>query len=185
MAGVAELAPQVGTVAACAALDLPRASYYGHRRPPLYTVMPRRHTARTLSADERQTALAHLPAERFQNSTPAAIYATLLDEGTYPRSIRTMCRLLAQEGESRKRRDQLTHPPYTKHELLATAPNQLWSWDITKLRGPAKWTYFYLYIILDVFSRYVVGWMVARRETAALAQQLIADTLAKQNIARD
>lgn len=184
MAGVAELAPEVGTVAACAALDLPRASYYRHRRPPLSTVKPRRHTARRLSTEERQTAWAHLHAERFQNSAPAAIYATLLDEGTYPCSIRTMYRLLAQEGESRERRDQLTHPAYTKHELLATAPNQLWSWDITKLRGPAKWTYFYLYVILDVFSRYVVGWMVAPRETAVLAQQLIADTLAKQNIPR-
>ena len=109
----------------------------------------------------------------------------LLDEGTYPCSIRTMYRLLAAEGESRERRDQLTHPAYTKHELLATAPNQLWSWDITKLMGPAKWTYFYLYVILDVFSRYVVGWMVAHRETAALAQQLIAETLAKQGIAPD
>lgn len=185
MAGVAELAPEVGAVAACAALDLPRASYYRHRRPPLCTVKPRRHTARTLSTEERQTALAHLHEDRFQNSAPAAIYATLLDEGTYPCSIRTMYRLLAQEGEVRERRDHLTHPAYTKHELLATAPNQLWSWDITKLRGPAKWTYFYLYVILDVFSRYVVGWMVAPRETAALAQQLIADTLAKQNIARD
>src|SRR5665811_101764 len=131
---------------------------------------------------DSQSALAYLHEQRFQNCSPAAVCATLLDEGTYPCSIRTMYRLLAAEGESRERRDQLTHPAYTKHELLATAPNQLWSWDITKLMGPAKWTYFYLYVILDVFSRYVVGWMVAHRETAALAQQLIAETIAKQGI---
>ena len=93
-----------------------------------------------------------------------------------------MHRILEQEGETGERRDQLTHPAYQKPELLATVPNQLWSWDITKLKGPAKWTYFYLYVILDVFSRYVVGWMVAPRETAELAKRLIADTCGKQNV---
>src|ERR1019366_1839971 len=117
-----------------------------------------------------------LHEERFQDRSPAAVYATLLDEGVYHCSLRTMYRLLEQDGETRERRDQLTHPPYQKPELLATAPNQLWSWDITKLKGAAKWTYFYLYVILDVFSRYVVGWMVAPRETAELAKRLIADT---------
>ena len=107
---------------------------------------------------------------------------TLLDEGQYLCSTRTMYRILEQEGETRERRDQLTHPAYQKPELLATAPNQLWSWDITKLLGPAKWTYFYLYVILDVFSRYVVGWMVAPRESAELAKQLIEDTCDKQKI---
>src|ERR1017187_2697560 len=116
-----------------------------------------------------------LPARGTLRS-PAAVYATLLDEGVCHCSLRTMYRLLEQEGETRERRDQLTHPPYQKPELLATAPNQLWSWDITKLKGSAKWTYFYLYVILDVFSRYVVGWMVAPRETAELAKRLIADT---------
>jgi putative transposase len=106
----------------------------------------------------------------------------LLDEGEYHCSIRTMYRLLAQRGESRERRDQLTHPPYKKPELLATAPNQLWSWDITKLLGPAKWTYFYLYVILDVFSRYVTGWMVAMRESAELAKRLIEESCKKQFI---
>ena len=106
----------------------------------------------------------------------------MLDEGQYRCSIRTMYRILEQEGETRERRDQLVHPPYQKPELLATAPNQLWSWDITKLLGPAKWTYFYLYVILDVFSRYVVGWMVAMRESAELAERLIEDTCAKQSI---
>ena len=126
--------------------------------------------------------LACLHEERFQDRSPAADPATLLDEGHYHCSLRTMYRILEQEGETGERRDQLTHPAYQKPELLATAPNQLWSWDITKLKGPAKWTYFYLYVILDVFSRYVVGWMVAPRETAELAKRLIADTCDKQNI---
>jgi putative transposase len=120
--------------------------------------------------------------ERFQDRSPAAVFATLLDEGVYHCSLRTIHRILEEEGETRERRDQLTHPAYQKPELLATLPNQLWSWDITKLKGPAKWTYFYLYVILDVFSRYVVGWMVAPRETAELAKRLIADTCDKQNI---
>lgn len=135
-----------------------------------------------LSPGEEQTVLDYLHAERFQDQSPAAIYATLLDEGHYHCSIRTMYRLLKQRGESRERRDQLTQPAYQKPELLATAPNQLWSWDITKLLGPAKWTYFYLYVILDVFSRYVTGWMVAPRESAELAKRLIEDSCAKQNI---
>ena len=116
---------------------------------------------RHLNSVEREAVLACLHEERFQNCAPAAIYATLLDEGRYQCSIRTMYRILAGEGEARERRDQLVHPAYTKPELLATGPNQLWSWDITKLLGPVKWTYFYLYVILDVFSRYVVGWMAA------------------------
>ena len=123
-----------------------------------------------------------LHSPRFQDAAPAAVYATLLDEGTYLASERTMYRLLAAEGETRPRRDQLVHPTYAKPELLATAPNQVWSWDITKLLGPAKWTYFYLYVILDVYSRYVVGWMVAHREHAELAERLIAETIAKQEV---
>jgi putative transposase len=112
------------------------------------------------------------------------VYAGLLDEGRYLCSERTMYRLLAQAGELRERRDQLRHPPYAKPELLATRPNELWSWDITKLLGPAKWTYFYLYVLLDVFSRYVVGWMVAHRESATLAKKLIEASLKKQAIQR-
>src|SRR5208337_3636456 len=120
----------------------------------------------------------------YARCLPCAVYATLLDEGTYLGSIRSRYRMLEQEGESRERRDQLTRPPYQKPELLATAPNQLWSWDITKLLGPAKWTYFYLYVILDVFSRYVTGWMVAMRESAELAKRLIEESCAKQKIQR-
>src|ERR1700688_3942142 len=184
MAAVTELASDVGTRAACRALFAPRASYYRDRRaasfPAAIALRPR--AARALSPTERETVLAHLHGERFQDRSPAAVYATLLDEGHYHCSIRTMHRFLKQEGESRERRDQLTHPPYTKPELLATAPNQLWSWDITKLLGPAKWTYFYLYVILDVFSRYVTGWMVAMRESAELAKRLIQDSCTKQRI---
>jgi transposase InsO family protein len=116
------------------------------------------------------------------DKAPQEVYATLLDRGEYLCSARTMYRLLAANQEVRERRDQLHHPSYAKPELLATAPNQVWSWDITKLLGPVKWSYFYLYVILDIFSRYVVGWMVASHEANALAQKLIQDTMEKQNI---
>ncbi len=186
MAAVSELASDVGTSAACQALGMPRASYYRERRvsvcPAAITSRP--SPPRALGLAERETVLAHLHGERFQDRSPAAVYATLLDEGKYHCSIRTMYRFLKQEGESRERRDQLTHPPYQKPELLATAPNQLWSWDITKLLGPAKWTYFYLYVILDVFSRYVTGWMVAMRESAELAKRLIEESCRRQQIQR-
>jgi putative transposase len=184
MATVIQLANDVGTSAACQALCIPRASYYRDRcksSSPAVTAW-RPSPARALHPAERETVLAHLHDERFQDRSPAAVYATLLDEGQYHCSIRTMYRLLKQRGESRERRDQLTHPPYQKPELLATAPNQLWSWDITKLLGPAKWTYFYLYVILDVFSRYVTGWMVAMRESAELAKRLIEESCHKQRI---
>jgi putative transposase len=142
---------------------------------------PRVHP-RALSPAEQQAVRDVLHSERFQDAAPATVYATLLDEGTYLASERTMYRLLAAEDETRPRRDQLIHPTYTKPELLATAPNQVWSWDITKLLGPAKWTYFHLYVILDVYSRYAVGWMVAHREHADLAERLIAETIAKQEV---
>ena len=122
---------------------------------------------------------------RFADQAPAEVYAALLDEGRYLCSERTMYRVLAENAEVRERRNQLRHPTYKAPELLATAPNQLWSWDITKLLGPQKWTYFYLYVILDVYSRYVVGWMLAHRETAALAERLIRETCERQGIQRD
>ena len=158
-AAVTELATEVGTQAACPALCVPRGSSYRDRSPSSSLVRrpPRPRSVGALAAAERETILAFLHQERFQDRSPAAVYATLLDEGHSHCSIRTMYRLLAAQGESREPRDQLTHPPYRKPELLATAPKQLWSWDITKLLGPAKWTYFYLYLILDVFSRYVTG----------------------------
>jgi putative transposase len=138
---------------------------------------------RALGPAERQTVLAQLNSERFVDQAPAQVYATLLDEGQYLCSVRTMYRILDQHDQVRERRNQLSHPAYQKPELLATGPNQVWSWDITKLLGPAKWTYFYLYVILDIFSRYAVGWMVASRESATLAQKLIRETCQKQSIA--
>jgi len=129
--------------------------------------------------------LAALHDEQFVDQAPATVYNTLLDRGTYLCSTRTMYRLLEQAGEVRERRDQLRHPPYQKPELLATGPNQVWSWDITKLRGPVKWTYFYLYVVLDVYSRHVVGWMLADRENAGLARRLIRETAEKQGIHED
>jgi len=184
MAAVAELANDVGTSAACQALCMPRASYYRDvRKTASPTVSASRSSpARALRPAERAAVLARLHEERFQDRSPAAVYATLLDEGEYHCSIRTMYRLLDEHGEVRERRDQLTHPPYQKPELMATAPNQLWSWDITKLLGPAKWTYFYLYVLLDVFSRYVTGWMIAYRESAELAKRLIEESCKKQHI---
>jgi putative transposase len=193
MDAVSHLSFTVGIEPACAALGVARASYY-RQRPllgpsPLTQLpvefLPRSTPARALCAAERQTVRAVLNSERFQDCSPAAVNATLLDEGQYLCSTRTMYRILEESGATRERRDQLTHPQYQKPELLATAPNQLWSWDITKLRGPAKWTYFYLYVILDVFSRYVVGWMVAPRESAELASRLIEESCEKQKIKPD
>jgi putative transposase len=181
MAAVQQLAPEVGILAACVALGVVRSSFYRLQRPPV-VVQLRSAPPRALSAAERETVLAHLHEERFQDRSPAAVQATLLDEGVYHCSTRTMYRILEQRAETRERRNQRIHPVYKKPELLATAPNELWSWDITKLMGPAKWTYFYLYVILDVFSRYVTGWMIAPRESAQLARKLIEDTCCKQQI---
>ena len=172
----------MGTAPACSALGVSRASFYRNLRPVHGPAPARPRPARALTDAEQETILAHLYSDRFQNHSPMEVGATLLDEGHYHCSVRTMYRLLAQAGQTRERRNQLDHPAYTKPELLASAPNQLWSWDITKLLGPAKWTYFYLYVILDVYSRYVVGWMLAPRESAELAKQLFAETCANQNI---
>src|SRR5436309_5413016 len=194
MDAVAHLAPTVGIVAACNCLAVARASFYRQRPvlgPPASPVaepaLPsaRPAPARSLSEAERAAVLLVLHEDRFQDRSPAAVQATLLDEGQYLCSTRTMYRILDHEGESRERRDQLVHPAYHKPELLATAPNQLWSWDITKLRGPVKWTYFYLYVILDVFSRYVTGWMISYREGAELAKRLIEESCKKQRIQPD
>jgi putative transposase len=159
MKAVEELSPQVGTATACRSLGVPRATLYRHRRPrPCRSVStPRRKPLRALSAAERQQVLDELHSEPFADKAPAEVYAALLDQGQYLCSIRTMYRILDGQREVRERRDQLRHPNYPKPQLVATAPNQVWSWDITKLLGPAKWTYFYLYVILDIFSRYVVG----------------------------
>jgi putative transposase len=146
---------------------------------------PRRRSPRALVPAERTEVLAVLHAPRFIDLAPAQIYATLLDEGTYHCSERTLYRVLEDEGELHERRAQRRHPLYAAPELLATAPNQLWSWDITRLKGPTRWSYFHLYVLLDVFSRYVVGWMVAVRESAVLAERLIAATCEQQRIGRE
>ena len=186
-AAVAQLAPEVGTAAACRSLNTSRAGVYRRRSPRSVTAQRQvlHASHRALSAVERSTVLATLNSERFVDDSPAHVYATLLDEGTYLASERTMYRILAANNEVRERRDQLRHPHYAKPELLATKPNELWSWDITKLLGPQKWTCYHLYVIMDVFSRYVVGWMLAHRESAVLAEKLIAETLTKQGITRD
>ena len=182
MSVVLEMAPKLGVLATCAAFGVALATYY-RRRSPVYGPKKRRSSpARRLNDVERQEVLDVLHEPRFEDLAPAQVYTALLSEGRYLCSIRTMHRILAENAESRERRNQLRHPQCAKPELLATAPNQLWSWDITKLRGPAKWTYYYLYVILDVFSRYVVGWMVAYRESSSLAKKLIAETVERQEV---
>jgi putative transposase len=187
MKAIEQLSPIVGTAAACRSLGVARATVYRHRRPkPAKEPSPSRpRSPRALSDQERRQVLDVLHAERFVDQAPAEVYATLLDQGTYLCSIRTMYRILHDAKEVRERRNQLRHPVYTKPQLVATGPNQIWSWDITKLLGPAKWTYFYLYVILDIFSRFVVGWMLAHRESAALARRLIRETVLKQGIPQD
>ncbi len=182
MAIVSEHKETLGVAPACVALAVPRSSYYRSRRPK--AVRKRRGSPRALSATQRREVLSVMHDERFTDLPPAEVYATLLDEGTFLCSISTMYRLLRDKGEVRERRDQLVHPRYGAPELLAGRPKELWSWDITKLKGPRTWTYYYLYVILDVFSRYVVGWMAAYRESAALAAHLIEETCRRQGIAR-
>jgi putative transposase len=178
------VAPDLGATKACRALGISRATLYRRRRPLALPASrpPRPRPPRALSDAERQTVRALLDSERFCDTAPAEVVATLLDEGVYLASERTMYRILAQAGQTGERRNQLTHPRPARPELLATRPNELWSWDITKLLGPASWTYYYLYVILDVFSRYVVGWTVAHAEQAALAERLLAATTTKQQI---
>ena len=180
---VIALAPTPGlTASACAALNLSRASVYRQRRHlamPQAMPRPRPKPRRALGAIERQIVLDLLRTPRFADQAPAEIYACLLDEGLYHCSIRTMYRILAASQEVRERRKQLRHPIYKKPELLAQAPNEVWSWDITKLMGPAKWSYFYLYVIIDIFSRRVVGWCVADRESATLFAALFEDATTK------
>lgn len=193
-AAVVELAPVVGAKAACEAVGRSRASHY--RAHPVRPVVhgpaqapapasARRRQPRALTDAERQAVLDVLHSPRFVDQAPEAVYATLLDEGTYLCSVPTMYRLLRARGETnggRDRRRHATHPAHVKPELVATQPNQVWSWDITKLRGPAKWTWYYLYVILDIYSRYAVGWMVASRESKILAERLFAETIRKQHI---
>ncbi len=181
MAAALEAVDELGVAPVCQALGLSRATFYRQARPkhgPVHRARP----PRALLPEQRAEVLAALHEPRFQDAAPAEVYAQLLDEGRYLCSERTMYRVLAENLEVRERRNQLRHPDHPVPQLHATKPNELWSWDITKLHGPAKWTYFYLYVVLDVFSRYVVGWMVAHRESAALAQKLLAQTCERQGV---
>ena len=172
------------TSALCHSVGLSRPSFYRHRRPaaPSTPAGPRTPSPRALAVSERQAILDTLHSERFVDQSPAEVHATLLEEAQYLGSVRTMYRVLAAADEVRERRDHERHPVYTTPELVATAPNHVWSWDITKLKGPIPYLYYSLYVILDLFSRYVVGWMVAMPESARLAERLIAATCQKQGI---
>ena len=181
MEALAGLGARVGVRRACKALSVPSASYYRWRRPR------RQRSARPtpplkLAVEEERAVLEVLHSQRFVDHAPEEIYATLLDERTYLCSARTMYRVLERHHEVRERRRQLVHPPAAKPELLACGPNEVWSWDITKLRGPVKWSYFYLYVMLDIFSRLVVGWLVAEREWSGYAKRLIGECYDRQGI---
>lgn len=182
MGQVEPLAAQVGVKMACEALGLARSSHYAARQP--HSPKERRLAVppRALSVEEKSVVRQTLDSPRFADQAPREVYATLLDEGTYLCSVVSMYRILRENQEVRERRNQLRHPAYAKPQLLATGPNQVWTWDITKLLGPVKWTYFYLYVLLDLFSRFVVGWLIAERESAALAEELITQSCVRQSI---
>lgn len=188
---VIELAAKIGVRQACDAVGASQAGHYRRHRisPAPQRPAPIAHRdrpqPRALSDTERQAILNELHSQRFVDVSPAEVWATLLDEGVYLGSQSTFYRLLRQAGEVRERRAQATHPAKVKPELIAHAPGEVWSWDITKLRGPAKWTWYHLYVILDIYSRYVVGWMCASRESGPLAEVLIKQTLTKQGIQRE
>jgi putative transposase len=176
--------PRILTVKeACEAVGLPRATYYYALRPAVPAAQ--RRSPRRLDDAERAEVLNVLTSERFCDLSPREVWAKLLHEGTYLCSVRTMYRVLAENAAVRERRNQLRHPEYKRPELIATGPNQVWSWDITKLKGPSTWSYFYLYVIMDIFSRKTVGWMVAARESATLAVKLIGETCQREGISQD
>jgi putative transposase len=181
-----ELGAATSTARACALLGASRATRYRHRQPPrLGPPRPRPEPANRLREAERQHILSVLRSPQYCDLAPAQVWARLLDDGIYLCSISTMYRLLALAGESRERRRQRTHPARKRPELIARAPNRVWSWDITKLAGPERGVYYELFVIIDIFSRYVVGWMVAPAETGQLAEAFIADTLTAHGVERD
>jgi putative transposase len=187
LSAVAELVPTMATRRALRGLGAAHATWYRRRRAARGQAVVRARPAPplALSSTERQHLVATLNSTRFADCTPYTAWARLLDEGTYLASVRTFYRVLAAEGLLHERRDQLVHPAYAKPKLAASAPNQVWSWDITRLRSTLKWQHFYLYVLLDIFSRYVVGWLVAGAENAGLAKALIEETCAKYGIDRD
>jgi len=182
---VEALAEHVGVTTACEALGVPRSSLYAARQPQPAKVRSPVAPPRALTADEKTAVRQTLDSQRFADQAPREVYATLLDEGHYLCSVPTMYRVLRENQEIQERRNQLRHPTYVKPELVATGPNQVWTWDITKLPGPVKWACFCLYVVLDLFSRFVVGWMIATRESGTLAEQLIAESCARQQIERN
>jgi putative transposase len=184
MTATTELSPAVGVAAACRALGVSRAGFYRRQQPPRVrsALTTRRASPRALTQAERQAVRAVLDSPRFVDQAPAQVHTALLDERVYHCSTRTMYRILDDAQEVRERRNLLRHPHYYKPELLATGPNQVWSWDITMLPGPAKGSRFHLYVILDIFSRYVVGWLLARQECSHLAERLIRETCVKQDV---
>ena len=179
-----QLAQQIGVSQACRHLGVPRSTLYRARQPQKPAKV-RPSPSQALTPQERTEVRQMLNSERFVDQSPRQVYATLLDEAQYLCHWRTMYRLMEQSGENRERRNQLCHPSYAKPELVATGPNQLWSWDITKLKGPTKYTAYYLYVIIDVYSRFVVGWLLAEKESEMLAQHLISQTCRNQGIARE
>ena len=181
-----DLIAVTSTSQACDLLGRARATHYRRQQPPTFgPPAPRPAPANALCEAERQQVLALLRSEEYCDLAPAQVWARLLDEGRYLCSISTMYRLLAAAGENRERRRQRTHPAKKKPELIARRPLEVWSWDITKLRGPKRGEYFELYVIIDIYSRYVVGWLVAEAETGELAKDFIAATLTAQGITRD
>lgn len=185
MSAAKGLSRQVGVAPACRALGVSRATFYRQTSVKTGQQQPRKTPARALSTAERSHVLELLYSPRFVDRSPGEVVATLLDEQRYVCSERTMYRILAAEKANRERRNQRQHPVYKKPELVATAPNSVWSWDITKLLGPQKWTYYYLYVLLDLYSRYAVGWMVADRENASLASHLIEESCTKHGVKPD
>jgi len=181
MTAAVQVMPATGVVPVLSAMGLSVATFYRRRQAPRLAT-PRPKPASALSEAEQAKVLALLHSERFVDKAPAEVVATLLGEGEYHCSERTMYRLLEKHGEVKERRAQLRHPAYKKPELVATAPNQVWSWDITKLKTHAKWVYLYLYVVLDIFSRYVVGWMLAEHENAVHAERLMRETFERQGI---
>ncbi len=175
------LVPLVGIVAACRALGVNRASYYRWRQPPP-TRAPRPRPVRALSSDEKARVLEVLDSDEFADKAPRQVFAALLDVNVYLCAIRTMYRILAEHNQVRERRDQRRHPTYVKPELVAREPNRVWSWDITKVAGPQRGTYYSLYVVLDIFSRYVVGWTLARTESVAIARGLLEEAFEREDI---
>ena len=182
MRAALEVEPITGIAPVLDALGLSRATFYRHRQGEDRTPRPRPRPDRSLDENERTQVLEVLNSPRFVDQAPAQVVATLLEEETYLCSVRTMYRVLAEAKEVRERRNQRRHPTYTKPELVASAPNEVWSWDITLLRTHVKWEYLYLYVLLDLFSRYIVGWLIARSATAALGRQLITECVERAEI---